>query len=101
MINLHYGRVGLLDEDKQLGYLIHFVRDTDYGCEMRSQFWLFDAPDEFGRHLMTHCIQEMGNLAGLLPDLYAKETRKIKKTTKKTSGKPAKTTKKTKKKMRK
>ena len=78
------GRVGLLDEDKQLGYLIHFVRDTDYGCEMRSRFWLFDAPDEFGRDLMTHCIQDMGNLAGLLPDLYAKETtKKLKKKAKK------------------
>jgi hypothetical protein len=99
------GRVGLLEEDKQLGYLIHFVRDTDYGCEMRSRFWLFDAPDEFGRDLMIHCIQEMGILADLLPDLYAKETKKIKKTTKKTTKKtikkPARPIKKTKKKMRK
>ena len=70
------GRVGLLEEEKQLGYLIHFVRDTKFGCEMRSRFWLFDAPDEFGRDLMTHCIQEMGNLADLLPELYAKETKK-------------------------
>jgi hypothetical protein len=66
---------------------------------MRSRFWLFDAPDEFGRDLMAHCIQEMGNLAGLLPDLYAKETKKTTKT-KKTIKKPAKTTKKTKKKTR-
>jgi hypothetical protein len=68
------GRVGALEEDKQLGHLIHFVRDTDYGCQMRSRFWLFDAPDEFGRALMTHNIQEMGYLADLLPDLYARET---------------------------
>ena len=68
------GRVGLLEEDKQLGYLIHFVRDTDYGCEMRSRFWLFEATDEFGGALMTHCLEEMGYLADLLPDLYAKET---------------------------
>jgi len=68
------GDVGLLEEDKQLGHLIHFVRDTDFGCEMRSRFWLFDAPEEFGRALMQHCIEEMGNLADLLPELYAKET---------------------------
>ena len=96
------GRVGALDEDKQLGTLIHFVRDTKFGCEMRSRFWLFDASDEFGRDLTTHCIQEMGNLADLLPDLYARETRKkTKKPTKKASKKPTKTTKKATKKTQK
>ena len=68
------GDIGLLEEDKQLGHLIHFVRDTDFGCEMRSRFWLFDASEKLGRALMQHCIEEMGNLADLLPDLYAKET---------------------------
>ena len=68
------GRVGMLEEEKQLGYLIHFVRNTKYGCEMRSRFWLFDASEDFVRSLMIHNIEEMGNLADLLPDLYAKET---------------------------
>ncbi len=68
------GHVGLLEVDQQLGHLIHFIRDTDYGCEMRSRFWLFEATEEFGRALMTHCVEEMGNLADLLPDLYARET---------------------------
>ena len=68
------GNVGLLEEDVQLGHLIHFVRDTDFGCEMRSRFWLFDAEEKLGRNLMKHCIEEMGNLADLLPGLYAKET---------------------------
>jgi len=55
------------------GRLIHFVRDTDYGCEMRSRFWLFQAPDIAGLGLMMHCMQEMGNLADFLPGLYARE----------------------------
>lgn len=59
----------------QAGMLIHFLRDTDFGCEMRSRFWLFEAPDMAGPGLMTHCLQEMGHLSEILPDLYAKETK--------------------------
>ncbi|MGD0916458.1 MAG: hypothetical protein ABSB22_08370 [Thermodesulfobacteriota bacterium] len=68
------GNVGLLEENKQLGHLIHFVRDTDFGCEMRSRFWLFEADEKFGAALMQHCIEEMGHLADLLPNLYPKGT---------------------------
>lgn len=70
------GNVGLLEEKVQIGNLMHFVRDTDYGCEMRSRFWLFDADERLGAGLMQHCIEEMGYLADLLPDLYRKETSK-------------------------
>jgi len=66
--------VGSLEGNKQLGNLIHFVRDTGFGCEMRSRFWLFEADEKFTAGLMQHCIEEMGNLAELLPKLYAKET---------------------------
>jgi len=58
------------------GRVIHFIRDTDYGCEMRSRFWLFQAPDIAGLGLMMHCMEEMGNLADFLPDLYARESAK-------------------------
>lgn len=68
------GNVGLLEEGNQIGNLIHFVRDTGFGCEMRSRFWLFGAEEKLGRALMQHCIEEMGNLADLLPGLYARET---------------------------
>ena len=71
-----WGNVGLLEEKVQLRNLMHFVRETDYGCEMRSRFWLFDAPDKLGAGLMQHCIEEMGNLADLLPDLYKMEISK-------------------------
>ncbi|MBW2298696.1 MAG: hypothetical protein JRF46_00225 [Deltaproteobacteria bacterium] len=56
------------------GMVIHFVRDTDYGCAMRSRFWLFGAPDMAGAGLMRHCIEEMGTLADFLPNLYGKQT---------------------------
>ena len=56
------------------GYLIHTVRDTDYGCEMRNRFWLLHNPDDkVGLGVMTHNLEEMGNLSDFLPDLYARE----------------------------
>ena len=81
-------RTGPLDSDLWVGHLIHLVRDTDYGCEMRSRFWLGDfdpdlnqtqeqlqqlIPDEIGWGLQKHCNEEMGFLAGFLPDLYRQE----------------------------
>jgi hypothetical protein len=60
-------------DDTPAGMLIHFIRDTDFGCEMRSRFWLYEAPDIAGPGLMIHCLEEMGHLADILPDLYKKE----------------------------
>ncbi len=81
-------RVGLLDAPVWAGHLIHLCRDTDYGCEMRSRFWLGDLdpvdlapdaaareglfPDRTGAGLLAHCHEEMSYLAGFLPELYAK-----------------------------
>ena len=56
------------------GFVIHFLRDTDYGCEMRSRFWLYEVPDMAGLGLMMHCMEEMGHLADILPELYARES---------------------------
>jgi DAPG hydrolase PhiG domain len=85
------GRVGVLDAPVWAGHLIHLVRDTDYGCEMRSRFWLGDFdppalastreariqafPDRVGAALHKHCNEEMGYLAQFLPGLYAREAR--------------------------
>ena len=82
-------RTGVLDAPIWAGHLIHLVRDTDYGCEMRSRFWLGDfdppelaatreqrierVPDRLGWGLLKHCHEEMSYLAGFLPELYAKE----------------------------
>ena len=82
-------RTGLLEASVWTGHVIHIVRDTDYGCEMRSRFWIGDfdppeiastrqerlerVPDRLGWGLLKHCHEEMSYLAAFLPDLYAKE----------------------------
>ena len=89
-------RGGLAGAPVETGWLIHHLRPTADGCEMRSRFWLGgpyirprgmagplgvalgavaarlsplslrDAGD-----LLVHCSQEMTHLAAILPDLYA------------------------------
>ncbi|RBL89434.1 DAPG hydrolase family protein [Chitinophaga flava] len=93
-----HARLGI---DGMPGYaakMVHFIRDTDYGCEMRSRFWLgyFEGndlennletrltiyPDELGEGLCKHCHEEMSNFNIFLPELYEKETgKKAKKNT--------------------
>jgi hypothetical protein len=81
-------RVGLLHAPVWLGHIIHLCRDTQYGCEMRSRFWIGDLdpqdgsldretriqlfPDRVGEGLLKHCHEEMTYLAGFLPSLFAK-----------------------------
>ena len=92
-------RVGFLDKPVDFAHLIHFVRDTEEGCEMRSRFWSGDfkfrnqfvgpmvdrilntrfmrkklVKEKIGRDLTIHCAEEMNHLAGFLPDLYKRET---------------------------
>lgn len=64
----------LKDTGEPDGHMIHCVRDTDFGCEMRSRFWLAQAPEAVGLGVMTHDLEEMGNLAEFLPGLYNRET---------------------------
>jgi hypothetical protein len=96
-------RVGMLEEPLNVARMCHIVRDTAFGAEMRSRFWMGyvakrDGNDEvtsieglFGNTniarralvskvdtvaLMQHAIEEMGILADFLPALYAQETGK-------------------------
>ena len=64
---------GKSEENVKRAQLIHFARDTEFGCEMRSRFWLFHADETRGAAVMKHCYEEMGHLADFLPDLYVKE----------------------------
>jgi hypothetical protein len=87
-------RTGLGDAPVDVGYLVHHVRRTTGGSEMRSRFWiggphvagrdsvpgtlmaraagLFMRPTEAdARALMVHCAEEMQHLAQFLPALYA------------------------------
>jgi hypothetical protein len=93
-------RVGFTDRPVDAGYLIHLIRETADGCEMRSRFWLGEAhmrglpegnpldrllgtramrslllPKRLGRDLLIHCAEEMNHLASFLPELYAQESR--------------------------
>ena len=92
-------RVGFSDRPIDSGYLIHLVRETAEGCEMRSRFWVGEAklralpgrnpidrilktrfvrrmmiPRRLGRDLLVHCSEEMNHLASFLPALFAQET---------------------------
>ena len=89
-------RIGEQEAPVHTGRMCHFVRDTDYGCEMRSRFWLgeiepripgISLPEdrmremrganlntEFTRRLHQHATEEMGYLAEILPTLYRRET---------------------------
>jgi len=90
-------RIGDIDAPVHAGRMCHFVRNTDYGCEMRSRFWLGILADrktgefvpeeqarelrkanltnEFARRLHQHATEEMGYLAEILPVLYRRVTR--------------------------
>ena len=92
---LLYGRVGLQRAPITIGHLIHQIRATPGGSEMRSRFWLgkpqLDALGPYnpinkilgskaisahragahlGRDMLVHCGMEMHHLARFLPDLY-------------------------------
>ena len=87
--------VGQLESRISDGRMTHFIRNTDYGCEMRSRFWLGEVShrdatvtipeaeasklrahldQEFARRLHQHCVEEMGYLAEILPTLYRRVT---------------------------
>lgn len=89
-------RGGLKGAVIESGTLIHHVRPTARGCEMRSRFWM-GGPNVAARpgtgllgrlagramaplvrfraqqaaDLLIHCAEEMNHLAGLLPQLHA------------------------------
>ncbi|MEO1625422.1 MAG: FAD-binding protein, partial [Bacteroidota bacterium] len=76
------------------GYLVHQVRQTAEGTEMRSRFWMSgkyvsarhdnfihntavkvlqkfkSMPKNFGQDLLLHCAEEMSHLASILPQLH-------------------------------
>jgi hypothetical protein len=90
------GVIGYQNKTLSFGLLIHMVRETEEGREMRSRFWLGRiesqglpttgiinriassryiakraVPLELGRDMLVHCVMEMNHLAGFLPELYA------------------------------
>lgn len=90
------GTVGYQGKGLDIGQLIHLIRSTDDGVEMRSRFWLGNisvtrlkengvinrivgtgmvarraTPTTLGRDMLVHCASEMNHLAGFLPSIYA------------------------------
>lgn len=88
-------RLGSADLSVDVGWLVHHVRPTPKGTEMRSRFWMggrhvgvrtnfanrmadaavrpvADRQLPEPRDLLVHCAQEMNHLAGFLPALYAR-----------------------------
>ncbi len=67
------------------GTMVHFVRRTATGCELRTRFWIghffngetwvFDKnrpfPADRARNLLAHNWKEFHNLAKILPEVYA------------------------------
>jgi len=81
-------RAGLDGSGFTSGAMIHQLRPTADGCEMRSRFWMLGDDLRLGglrrpltrlipprpqeaEALLVHCAEEMGHLAGILPALYA------------------------------
>lgn len=86
------GRVGLSEAPIDSGYLVHYVRRTSNGSEMRSRFWLGGkyVTSRIGTEmngeaitnqengamiwqaysLLAHCAKEMNHLATFLPNIY-------------------------------
>jgi ribonuclease Z len=61
------------DNGSELASLVHAVRRTPEGCEMRSRFICSPSTPEFiGPPLLDHCWTEMTHLAGFLPRLHAR-----------------------------
>ncbi|QGZ42329.1 hydrolase [Pseudoduganella flava] len=80
-----YASIGFGDDiavddegDPRDGRMLHLVRDTPYGCVLRSRFLLGLAadeprhavPDALGLNLMRHCYTEFTYLSRFLPSLY-------------------------------
>jgi len=85
-------RIGLAEAPINIGWLVHQVRKTNTGSEMRSRFWLGGAylggrnglgnllipiirrvrkiSKQQASDLLIHCHEEMSHLAKFLPDLY-------------------------------
>ncbi len=89
-------KISFLNYPLTITRMIHAIQNVEGGSEMRSHFWLgyLESPywsppftqvanhqiikliflrESLGRAIQVHCHEEMTNLAGFLPELYASE----------------------------
>ena len=58
-----------MPDDTPEGKIVHILRDTAYGCEMRSHFWFYNDTEENAQIRLEHYISEHGYLADSLKKL--------------------------------
>ncbi|MEY4927785.1 MAG: hypothetical protein RI894_2221 [Bacteroidota bacterium] len=87
-------RLGYTNYPLNFGWLVHQIRSTPEGAEMRSRFWIggkhisirkqgaffgflskilqktYRLPRKQPADLLTHCSEEMSHLASFLPEIY-------------------------------
>jgi transposase-like protein len=51
------------------GQIVHIIKDTSYGCEMRSRFWIYNDTEETAQIRLEHYISVHGYLADSLAKL--------------------------------
>lgn len=57
---LAYGTPGEYgDSTEKMTRFVHVSRNTRFGCEVRSRFWV-NTSEEFGPLLIDHCFGEFG-----------------------------------------
>lgn len=59
-VALAYGTPGEFgDSEEKMTRFVHVARDTRFGCEVRSRFWV-KTTEDFGPLLIDHCLGEFG-----------------------------------------
>jgi len=56
----------VLQDDTLDANIIHIVRDTDFGCEMRSRFWTYHDTEDLARSRLEHYASDMCEVAQFL-----------------------------------
>jgi transposase-like protein len=70
-----YTQDGTLDD-----HTIIVVRDTDYGCEVRTRCWIYNGSDEMGSTYLIHFLTGMRNMGEKL-GVYIKNSQKLREKT--------------------
>lgn len=56
----------VLPDDTVKGHVIQLARNTDYGCELKTCFWLNNVTESIVRLRLEHYFADIGNLADFL-----------------------------------
>jgi transposase-like protein len=65
----------MMSDNRVRGHNIHVIINTEYGCELKSYFWLKECTEEKAKNLLRHYKSDAGNMAEYLP-VFIKEIKK-------------------------